>query len=119
MNMDLIRERLQDRDIQLELDASAIDFVLQQAYDSMYGARPLRRYLEKHLVTMLSKGLFAQKIPNHSRLRIVADQQYNKLGFIVTKVAAADQQSQGQSSSQKMGQHLQLDGAMMDDDNLY
>eukprot|EP01039_Chlorochromonas_danica_P001765 gene1765-1927_t len=86
MNVDLIVERLQERDIQLELDSSAVDFILQQAYDPLYGARPLRRYLEKNLVTMLSRGIFSQEIPNHSHLRIYADEEYNKLAFKVIKV---------------------------------
>ncbi|CAE7608814.1 CLPB1, partial [Symbiodinium microadriaticum] len=54
MNLSLIASRLTDRDVQLEMDDSAIDFVLQQSYDPSYGARPLRRYMEKYLVTKIS-----------------------------------------------------------------
>jgi len=85
MNMQLISSRLQDRDIQLQFfDTSAIDFVLQQSYDPIYGARPLRRYLERNLVTMISCGIFAGDIPNHSKVTVMADPVYNKLVFQVT-----------------------------------
>jgi len=89
MNMQLIANRLQDRDIQLQLDTSAIDFVLQQSYDPIYGARPLRRYLERNLVTMISRGIFAGEIPNHSKVTVMADPVYNKLVFQVIATAGA------------------------------
>jgi ATP-dependent Clp protease ATP-binding subunit ClpB len=90
LNMKLIAKRLQDRDVQLQMDTSAIDFVLQQAYDPVYGARPLRRYLEKNLVTMISRGIFAGEIPNHSKVEVVADSQYNRLSLQVTSIASGE-----------------------------
>jgi ATP-dependent Clp protease ATP-binding subunit ClpB len=90
MNMKLIASRLTDRDINIALDQSAIDFVLQQAYDPAFGARPLRRYLEKNLVTMISKGIFAGQIPNHSLIRVYADTTYNTLKFQVSRTGESD-----------------------------
>lgn len=90
MNVKLIANRLQERDIAIELDTAAMDFVLQQAYDPIYGARPLRRYLEKHLVTMISKGIFSGEIPNHSLVRVTADETYNTLKLQVTKLRDED-----------------------------
>jgi ATP-dependent Clp protease ATP-binding subunit ClpB len=93
MNVDLIRGRLQDREVELELDPSAIDFVLQQVYDPVYGARPLRRYLERHLVTMISRGIFSGDIPNYSHVIISADSEFNKLSFRVTEVSAPEKRN--------------------------
>jgi ATP-dependent Clp protease ATP-binding subunit ClpB len=90
MNIKLIGQRLADRDISIELDQSAIDFVLQQAYDPAFGARPLRRYLEKNLVTMISKGIFSGDVPNHSIIRVIADETYNTLKLQVTRNGADD-----------------------------
>jgi ATP-dependent Clp protease ATP-binding subunit ClpB len=84
MNLSLISSRLVDRDVQLEIDDSAVDFVLQQSYDPAYGARPLRRYMEKVLVTKISRGIFSGTIPNHSRVLITADPTLNTLAFQVT-----------------------------------
>jgi ATP-dependent Clp protease ATP-binding subunit ClpB len=66
----LISKRLEDRDISISVDDCAAEFVLQQSYDPAYGARPLRRYLEKNLVTRISRGLFTHEIPNHSHVTI-------------------------------------------------
>lgn len=52
-----ISRRLQDRNIEFELDASAVAAILEHAYDSAFGARPIKRYIEKVLVTALSKLL--------------------------------------------------------------
>jgi len=40
--------------MKLEITEAAQDFILREAYDAAYGARPIRRYLEKHIVTRLS-----------------------------------------------------------------
>lgn len=104
MNVRLIVARLADRDISLDLDVGAVDFILQQAYDPLYGARPLRRYLEKHLVTMLSRGIFANEIPDHSVVRIVADQEFNKLSFKVVKTDTS--RASGKAGTSGTGQGL-------------
>jgi ATP-dependent Clp protease ATP-binding subunit ClpB len=69
-NVALIAKRLADRDVKLQLEESAVDYILQQSYDPVYGARPLRRYMEKHLVTMIGRGVFSGDIPNHSVVRV-------------------------------------------------
>merc|ERR1711972_589686 len=49
-----VLKRLEELDIGLELTDSAVDFVLREAHDPELGARPLKRYLERHLVSQLS-----------------------------------------------------------------
>lgn len=49
-----LNERLHNRSITLILTDAALDYVVSQSYDQLYGARPLRRWLEKHVVTQLS-----------------------------------------------------------------
>lgn len=85
MNLGLIGSRLTDKDIHLDMDDSAIDFVLQQSYDPAYGARPLRRFMEKNLVTKISRGMFSGTIPNHSIVHISADNSLNTFAFTVTR----------------------------------
>ncbi len=74
-NVRLISKRLEERDISISIDDRAVSFVLQQSYDPAYGARPLRRYLEKYLVTRISRGIFSHEIPNHSRVTISSNGQ--------------------------------------------
>lgn len=91
MNLNLIGSRLVEKDIHLSLDDSAVDYILQQSYDPAYGARPLRRFMEKQLVTRISRGMFAGTIPNHSDVVIGADPATNSFKFTVTRNANAGQ----------------------------
>ncbi|PVU99482.1 hypothetical protein BB559_000675 [Furculomyces boomerangus] len=65
-----ISDRLKDKDITLKLSDKAIKFIVNTVYDPVYGARPIKRYMEKHLVTDLSKMLIKGSIPNHSIVNI-------------------------------------------------
>jgi len=67
-----ISRRLRDRDISLTIDDEALDLILKLAYDPVYGARPIKRYLEKHLVTFISKMLLGGQLLDHSQLRVSA-----------------------------------------------
>jgi ATP-dependent Clp protease ATP-binding subunit ClpB len=85
LNINIIVDRLKSQstvtldNATIDVDPPVFDFVLQQAYDPQYGARPIRRYLEKHLVTVLSRGLLAGKIKDHSHIVIRVDSMLNTL----------------------------------------
>jgi len=64
----------------LEADDKAIDFILKESYDPNYGARPIRRYIEKSLVTQLSRLLISGTVPDRSTIRITSDG--TKLSFV-------------------------------------
>ncbi|KAJ2642947.1 hypothetical protein GGF44_001410, partial [Coemansia sp. RSA 1694] len=65
-----IASRLEDRSITLVMDDAAIDHVLKESYDPLYGARPIKRFLEKHLVTALSKEIIRGTLKPHSLVSI-------------------------------------------------
>ncbi|KAJ1980945.1 hypothetical protein H4R34_002265 [Dimargaris verticillata] len=67
-----IGKRLVDRDIHLVADSKATDFIVKSAYDPLYGARPIRRFLERKLVTQLSKMLLQNNLTSHTRVHISA-----------------------------------------------
>ncbi|KAJ1927678.1 hypothetical protein IWQ60_002734 [Tieghemiomyces parasiticus] len=67
-----ISERLTERDIRLEVDDAAVDYIVQSSYDPLYGARPIRRFLERKLVTEMSKMILTNKLVNHTRVLISA-----------------------------------------------
>nr|MBA3846758.1 AAA family ATPase [Planctomycetota bacterium] len=54
LQLNRIGARLQDRRVHLVLTDGALDQVIKESYDPIYGARPLKRYLERHLVNRLS-----------------------------------------------------------------
>jgi len=57
-----LRARLTDRKISLELTDAAKTFIAQTAYDPVFGARPLRRYLQAHVETPLAKALIGGQV---------------------------------------------------------
>jgi len=65
--------RLADKDILLDMSPQAAQSILKCAYNPIYGARPLRRYLEKYIVTQLSRMMVAGELPNNSLVRIEED----------------------------------------------
>ena len=57
-----INRRIADKELELSLTDTARDFITQQAYDSAYGARPLKRYLQKNVETLLAKKILADEV---------------------------------------------------------
>ena len=57
-----VNKRLQDREIQIELTDEAKRNVVEGGYDPMYGARPLKRYLQKHVETLAAKLMLEGRI---------------------------------------------------------
>ena len=66
----LLRTRLADRHIELELSDAAKEHIAREGYDPVYGARPLKRYLQRQLETALSRKLLAGDITDHSRVTV-------------------------------------------------
>ena len=57
LSIEDIRERLESRDIELEVTDEALDLIADESYDPHYGARPVKRYLQKHLETALASAI--------------------------------------------------------------
>ena len=53
--MDDLNKRLVEKEIKVELTDSAKKFITDNGYDPIYGARPLKRYLQKHVETLAAK----------------------------------------------------------------
>ena len=47
-----VNKRLADRELKIELTEAAKDFVIEHGYEPSYGARPLKRFLTKHVDTL-------------------------------------------------------------------
>lgn len=50
-----VNKRLSDRELQIELTEDAQKLIAERGYEPMYGARPLKRYLQKHVETLAAK----------------------------------------------------------------
>lgn len=55
LQMETLTERLKERDISIDIKDSACELVISEGFDQQYGARPLQRFIQKHIVTELSK----------------------------------------------------------------
>jgi ATP-dependent Clp protease ATP-binding subunit ClpB len=66
--VDGLKQRLAERQIKLELKPEAKAFIARSAYDPVYGARPLKRYIQRELETQLGRQLIAGSVMEGSRL---------------------------------------------------
>jgi ATP-dependent Clp protease ATP-binding subunit ClpB len=82
-----VDKRLAPRDIKMELGEKAVKYILQAGYDPVFGARPLRRYLEKNIVTPLSKMLISGELSDHHMVSV--DEQNGQLAFKVEPLEGA------------------------------
>ena len=71
--MQELNDRLADRQLHIELTPAAKQFVIDQGYDPVYGARPLRRYIQKNVETMAAKIILGGDIGEGSTITIDSD----------------------------------------------
>ena len=57
-----LNRRLEDRDLSVELTPEASEFVVENAYDPVYGARPLKRYIQKHVETLTARLILEDRV---------------------------------------------------------
>jgi len=60
--MDDLNRRLADRELSVELTPEAERFVVENAYDPVYGARPLKRYIQKYVETLSAKLILSDQL---------------------------------------------------------
>ena len=65
-----LERRLEDKYIHLELTQSAKDYLIDNGYDEIYGARPLKRFVQKKLETLIAKKILSQEILPHTTVTI-------------------------------------------------
>ena len=82
-----LRGRLTDRKIELELTDAAVEHFARTGYDPVYGARPLKRLLQRELETDLGRKIIAGEV--HDNSRVVVDNRGNALVFTSQPLAEA------------------------------
>ncbi|KAL6541910.1 Chaperone protein ClpB1 [Orobanche gracilis] len=93
-----IASRLAERGIALGVTETALDVILAESYDPVYGARPIRRWLEKKVVTELSKMLIREEIDENSTVYIDASLDGRELSYRVEKNGGLVNASTGEKS---------------------
>ena len=72
-----VNKRLADRELSIALTDSAKQFIVENGYDPVYGARPLKRYLQKHVETLAARLILADGVRAGDVIQI--DEQNGKL----------------------------------------
>ncbi len=65
-----LKKRLKDKQLTLEISEDAKQLIVDASYDPIYGARPLKRYMQRHLETLIAKEILADKVRQGDTIRI-------------------------------------------------
>ena len=66
-----LNKRLADKELSIEITDAAAEFIADNAYDPVYGARPLKRYIQKYVETLAGKLILSDKVSAGDAIRIV------------------------------------------------
>ncbi|WP_461207682.1 ATP-dependent chaperone ClpB [Clostridium sp. DL1XJH146] len=83
--LDEIRKRLMDKRIELDVTKKAKEHMAREGYDPVYGARPLRRYIQNTLETNLAKLIIKGEV--YENCKVIVDENGGKLVFHVEKIS--------------------------------
>jgi len=67
-----LRRRLEDRGVKLELTPEARELIAEKGFDPVYGARPLRRYIQRELETRVARALISGEVGEGATVRVGA-----------------------------------------------
>ncbi len=86
-----LNRRLADRRVTLVLDAKAKDWVAEKGYDPVFGARPLKRFLQRNVETKLARALIGGEVAEDSEVRFTIRND----GLVMNEQPAAKRESAG------------------------
>jgi ATP-dependent Clp protease ATP-binding subunit ClpB len=81
IQLERVEQRLAERRINLSLDAAALHWLGQRGYDPVYGARPLKRVIQKELVDPVAKRLLAGEIKDGEVVKVTAGEGRLEIGM--------------------------------------
>ncbi len=80
LQIDGLRKRLKDRQLELELSDKAIEYIAEKSYDPVYGARPLKRFIQRNLETKVARMILSKDVSKIDKIYVDA----NDYGLFVT-----------------------------------
>jgi ATP-dependent Clp protease ATP-binding subunit ClpC len=81
-----VQERLVDQKVSFELDQSAKDFLIEKGFDLVFGARPLKRTIQRYVEDPLAEEIIAARVKAGSHIKIVKRPDREELGFNISGV---------------------------------
>jgi len=86
-----VHKRLEELQVSMNMTDAAVDQVLKEAHDPQMGARPLKRYLERHLVSRLSVLILQDELPPASSVTVDFRANGKDWDFKITKGVPSDE----------------------------
>ncbi len=72
--LNILKSRLADKDVTFEYTDAAVEKISKDSYDPIYGARPIRRYIQKQVETPLAINILSGKVFKHCKLDVNSDE---------------------------------------------
>src|SRR5579871_1311746 len=85
IQLERLRKLLSDRKITIDIDAAAMSWLANAGYDPVYGARPLKRVIQRELQNPLAQAILEGRIPDGAVVRVSAGEN----GLVIAEGAAA------------------------------
>jgi len=76
-----VSKRLKDRDLEFDFSQETKEFLIEKGYDEKYGARPLRRAVEKYLEDSLAEAILSSEIKPGEVIKVTVDEEAKGLKF--------------------------------------
>ena len=70
-----MNRRLADKELTIELSEQAGEFIVENAYNPVYGARPLKRYVQKYVETLAAKLILADQVREGDTILITVENE--------------------------------------------
>ena len=68
--LDDLRKRMEDKFLHLEISEEAIKFIIDKGYDPIFGARPLKRFIQSNVETLIARTIIANDLKSESTIEI-------------------------------------------------
>ncbi|NQT32984.1 MAG: ATP-dependent Clp protease ATP-binding subunit, partial [Candidatus Omnitrophica bacterium] len=92
-----VQDRVKEKDIELVLDQKAKTFLIEKGFDNVFGARPLKRTIQRYLENSLSEEILAGSLKDGSAVKVTHKKGKDELDFISTHKKAAKKSSETES----------------------
>ena len=68
-----LKGRVKDRGIELEITDKAKEYIIDSSYDPLYGARPIKRFIQNNLETLIARYILSHELDLGDRIKVDAD----------------------------------------------
>lgn len=117
IQMDIVKKRLEPRRITLNVDNRAKEWIADNGYDPMYGARPIRRVIQEAIGDSLSTGIITGEVQDGDDLNVFYNENTNYLELKKTgKINTGDHNSLQNTEDESIGGILDDNDPVEDDD---